>query len=153
MGPNTVQMWTTAPLEYLLINVKAVILEKVSLSNMQNVWTVCEHIDCRSTYLFLKETNYRSQFRCNYLKNENLSLNFYVQFWNSDKIFNTLKKRRLSFLMYFRNYEFRKRLLDKCRKSRALEDLLTSDMVNGTKQCWNPNDTTFTIFVDHCQGN
>ena len=60
---------------------------------MQNVWTVCEHIDCRSTYLFLKETNYRSQFRCNYLKNENLSLNFYVQFWNSDKIFNTLKKK------------------------------------------------------------
>ena len=30
---------------YLLINVKDFELEKVSLSNMRNLWTVCEHID------------------------------------------------------------------------------------------------------------
>ena len=33
---------------HLLINVKAIELEKVSLSNMQNLGTVCEHIDCRA---------------------------------------------------------------------------------------------------------
>ena len=33
---------------HLLINMKAIELEKVSLSNMQNLRTVCEHIDCRS---------------------------------------------------------------------------------------------------------
>ena len=33
---------------YLSINVKAIELEKVSLSNMQNVRTISEHTDCRS---------------------------------------------------------------------------------------------------------
>ena len=37
---------------YLLINVKAIDLEKVSLSNMQNLRPVCEEIHCRSQVLF-----------------------------------------------------------------------------------------------------
>ena len=30
---------------------------------------------------------------------------------------------------------------------------MTSDMVNGPKNWWNVNDTTFTIFLDHCEEN
>ena len=43
MGPNTVEIWTTAPLAYLLINGKAIELEEVPLSNMQNPRTFREH--------------------------------------------------------------------------------------------------------------
>ena len=25
--------------------------------------------------------------------------------------------------------------------------------VNGIKECWNMNDTTFTMFIDHCEPN
>ena len=35
------------PLQYLLINVKVVALEKVSFSDKQNPKTVCQHIDSR----------------------------------------------------------------------------------------------------------
>ena len=45
---NSVEIWTIAPLAYLLIIVNAIELEKVSLSNMQNRLTLCEHIDHRS---------------------------------------------------------------------------------------------------------
>ena len=47
MGFNTVAIWTTAPLSNLLITVKVIELEKFSFSAMQNLKTVCKHIDCR----------------------------------------------------------------------------------------------------------
>ena len=54
--------------------------------------------------------------------------------------------------MYFRNYGFRKTLLDKCLKTRVSEDPSTSNMVSGIKQCVNVNDTYFSIFIDHFEG-
>ena len=41
MGPHTVAIWIAAPLEYLLITVKVVALEKVSFSDTQNPKAVC----------------------------------------------------------------------------------------------------------------
>ena len=38
---NTVEIWMTAPLPLLLIPVKSIQVEKVSLSNMQNFRTAC----------------------------------------------------------------------------------------------------------------
>ena len=55
--------------------------------------------------------------------------------------------------MYLRKYEFQKTSLDKCLKSRVSEELSTSNMVNGIKQGWYMNETTFTIFVDHYESN
>ena len=55
--------------------------------------------------------------------------------------------------MYFLNHELRKTLLDKYLKSRVSDDPSTSNMVNGIKQCVNVNDTTFTVFIDICEGN
>ena len=39
--PNTAGIWTTAPLPYLFITVKVIELERVSLSDMQILKTVC----------------------------------------------------------------------------------------------------------------
>ena len=39
-GPKNVEIWTTAPLPYLLNPVKGVQLEKVSLSDMKNLRTI-----------------------------------------------------------------------------------------------------------------
>ena len=47
MGTKTNEISTTAPLPYLLITVKAIETEKVSLSDMQNLKTVWYQIDCR----------------------------------------------------------------------------------------------------------
>ena len=49
MGREFVGIWMTAPLQDLLITVKAVALEKVSLviNNAQNPTTFFYHIDCQ----------------------------------------------------------------------------------------------------------
>ena len=39
-APNTVQIWTTTVLQYLLITVKRIEFEKVTLHDMQNLKTV-----------------------------------------------------------------------------------------------------------------
>ena len=44
MGQNAVGIWMTAHLEYILITVKVVALEKVSFSNTQNPKSVCSDI-------------------------------------------------------------------------------------------------------------
>ena len=49
--------------------------------------------------------------------------------------------------MYFQNYGFRKRWLDKCVKSPVSEDPSTSNMVNEPKHCYNLDDSTFTILL------
>ena len=40
-GWNTVEIWTTAPLPYLLIPVKTINAEKAPLTDMQNHRAVC----------------------------------------------------------------------------------------------------------------
>ena len=41
MGTNTIEIGTAALLSYLLITAKVIELEKVSLSDMQNLKTFC----------------------------------------------------------------------------------------------------------------
>ena len=55
--------------------------------------------------------------------------------------------------MYFRNQGLQKTSLDKCLKSRVSEDPSTQKIRNGLKHCCNLNDSTFKIFINHCDGN
>ena len=57
--------------------------------------------------------------------------------------------------MYFRNYEnrLRKSWLDNCLKCSVSEDLSRGNMVNGPKHCCILNESTFTIYIDQCEGN
>ena len=55
--------------------------------------------------------------------------------------------------MYFWTYGLRKTWLDKRLKSPVSEDPSKCNIVNAPKHCSNPNDSTFTVFIDHCGGN
>ena len=55
--------------------------------------------------------------------------------------------------MYFWNYRLHKTWLDQCLKSCASQDVSTNNMANGSKHCCNMTDSTFTIFINHCEGN
>ena len=45
MARKAVAIWMAEPLQYLLITVKVVLLEKVSFSDTQNPKVVCWHIE------------------------------------------------------------------------------------------------------------
>ena len=55
--------------------------------------------------------------------------------------------------MYFGNYGLPKRWLDKCLKRSILDEPLTSNLVNEPKHCYTLDDSTFTVFIDHCESN
>ena len=52
--------------------------------------------------------------------------------------------------MDFRKSRLRKTWSDKSLTSRVSEDHLTDNMANASKHCWNQNDSTFTILINHC---
>ena len=55
--------------------------------------------------------------------------------------------------MYFRNYGVRKTCLNKYLKNLLSEHTLANGMVKGNKHCCNLDGTTFSIVIDHCEGN
>ena len=55
--------------------------------------------------------------------------------------------------MYFRKYGLPKKWLDQCIKSPVSEDPLKSNMVNAPNHCSNLKNNSFTIFIDHWDGN
>ena len=55
--------------------------------------------------------------------------------------------------MVFRNYGFRNTWLDNCLKSLVSEDPLRGKLVNGPKHWFSLNDSSFTRFIDQCEGN
>ena len=55
--------------------------------------------------------------------------------------------------MSFRDNGLTEPWLGKCLKSPVFEDSSKSNMVNGPKHCSNLNHSTFTIFIDQCEGN
>ena len=101
-----------------------------------------------TSILFLTGTIYSSIFRCNSPTNQKLLLNLFLHFLNLDSIFNIFKKKMTLIGDIFLNLRTPKPLLNKCLKSPISEDPSTSDMVKRQKECWNQNDSTFTIFID-----
>ena len=55
--------------------------------------------------------------------------------------------------MYFWTYGLRNTWLGKCLKSPVWKDPSKSNTVNGPKHCSKLEESTFTIFIDFCEGN
>ena len=55
--------------------------------------------------------------------------------------------------MCFGNYGLRNKWLDKCLKKAVSGNRSTGNMVNQPKHCLSLNDSTFTRFIDHSEGN
>ena len=62
------------------------------------------------------------------------------------------KKRWASQMMHLLKYGLRK-MLDDCLINPVSEDPFTGNMVKEPKHCCNLKESTFTIFLDHCEGN
>ena len=154
MGRNTIEIWTTLPFPYLLILVKAVQVEKFSLSDMQNLRTaLLTHWLPIISILFLREAIYINIFRCNYLGKKKYYLNFFWNFRNLDSILNIFKKNMILIADIFWTYGVWKTWIDQSLKSPVSEDPSTSYMVKWSKHCSKLNGSIFTIFIDHCECN
>ena len=87
-----------------------------------------------------------SQFKCNYLKNQNIFLNSLFHFLNLHQLLNILNKTWLSELTYFRNYRLWKSWLDYSLKSSVSEQALTVNIWERPKCFLNFNESAFITF-------
>ena len=55
--------------------------------------------------------------------------------------------------MYFPSYGLQKTWIDKCLKSPVLQDLSRGNLVNKPEHRFSINGSTFTLFIDQCEGN
>ena len=132
MVANTVEIWRQGPFSHILIIVKAIELEKVSVSNMDNV---------------------KQPIKMQISNKQKIFSLFYSRFLKSKTNFEHFEKKITSHLIYFRSYRLQKTWLDKCLKNHVSEEPSTNKMVNGSSHCWDLHDSTFIMIIDHCERN
>ena len=96
----------------------------------------------------------------NYLLNkDNLTLPIQMQLSHKQKSFSNFFFAFSKSILHFKhlpNKEYPHSSCisgDKCLKSRVSEDASTDNLGNASKLCCNLNDSTFSIFINHCEGN
>ena len=105
-------------------------------------------------YSLLNRDNLTQSIQMQLSRKQKTFSEFFSAFLKSSLNFEHFQKKWWpSLLMYFRNYGLRKTLLDQCLKSPISRNPSKSNMVNVPKHCWNMHGRTFTIFIDHCEGN
>ena len=105
--------------------------------------------DCK--YSLLNRANLTQPIQMHVSRKQKTSSQFFAALLKCKLNFEHFQKKRWApYLTYFRNYGPRKTSLDQCRKSPVPRDPSESNMVNLPKHCWNIQDSSFTIFIDHC---
>ena len=95
---NSAETTMAALLSKLSIDPTYIELENISVSEIWNVRTVWQHIECRwNVFSSLDEKKLRKVFHCNYLKNEKRFVEFLSHFRNVYKILSILKEK-ISFI-------------------------------------------------------
>ena len=128
MPPNNFQIWKTAPLPYFSITGKSIVLQKVSVSDIQTLKTVSYHTECRWQVFSLDRDNL------------------------TQRIQMELSRKQKTLSIFF-SHELPNTWLDQCLKSPVSEHRSKSNMLNAPKHCSNLKDTSFTIFINHCESN
>ena len=100
-----------------------------------------------TSMLFSIETIYCKIFRCNYLENEKPFL-FFSHFRNLDSILDIFEEKMTFIDCLWTHWLLMTNII-------CLIETISSNYwgINGLKHCWNLNESTITIFLDHCEGS
>ena len=104
--------------------------------------------------LFLSETTYSNIFRCNYLTNGKEFVMFFFEFSKFRFRFQHFLKKDIHHTQcIFKLTDSEICCWDKCLNKPVPEHPSTSNMVNGPQHFSKLDESTFTIFLDFCEGN
>ena len=128
--------------------------EKVCVSQTQSLIMVCKTLTADEKHSLLNRNNLTRPIRTQLSQKQKAFSQFFLKFSKSTLNFEYFqKKRRPWSMIFFRNYALRKTWLDICPKSPISHDPLTSNMVNGFKNCCDLDNSTVIIFTDHFGGH
>ena len=133
---------------------KHFLLQKASVSDMQKLLRLCVHIWLPMTsILFLLERQFNAtNWDAIISRAKNIFSVFFCNFRNKFK-FLTFSRKGWPCGWLFPKLQTLKNKLDQCLISPISEDPSKSNIVSGPKRCWNLNDSSFAMFIDHCDGN
>ena len=103
-------------------------------------------------YPLLNSGNLTKPIQMQRSKKEKNCFYFFFYFFKSRSHFEQFQKK-ICFLklIYFGNYRLRNTCSDKYLKGPISQDPSTTNMLNDPKHCWNLNDSTFIMFIEHCE--
>ena len=142
-----------APLQYLLITVKVVALKKSLLVIHKILRVFFNRMRVDDKHYLLNRDKLSQPIQVQLSQKQKAFSQFFFWFFKSILNFKYLPKMWPSYLMYFQRYWLWKICLDKYLKSRVSENPETHNTANGSKHCSNLNESTFTIFINHCEGS
>ena len=102
-------------------------------------------------YSLLKRGNLLQHFQMQLSQKRKLFSNFFLHFLNLEPISNIFKNDVTHTADVI--LTLCKKWIDKCLRSPVSDYPGKSNMVNGPKHCSKLNDSTFTIFIDPCEGH
>ena len=104
-------------------------------------------------YSLLNTDNLKQANQAQLSQKQNFFSHFFFDFSNLVQILKIFKKYMTLIADVYPKLRVPKNMVNQCLKSPVWEDPSKSNMANGPKHCWNHNDSTFTILIDHCEGN
>ena len=104
-------------------------------------------------YSLLSRDNSMQRVEMHFWQKQKSFSNFFCTFFQSTSNFEHFEWKMTLIAYVFPKFRARRTWLDKCLKSSASDDPSTGHMVNGPKHSFNLDGSSFTIFVDHCEGN
>ena len=127
--------------------------KKSLLLTLQILELLVNTLAANEKYPFLNKDNLTLTIQIQLSEKYKVFLNFLLHFWNLDWIFNIMKQKITLTAFVVPKLRTPNTWLDKYLKSPVSEEASTSNMVNVHKHCWNLQQITFIIFIDHCQVN
>ena len=131
------------------------------LSDKKSLLVICKisrllinTLSAYGKYSLFNRDNLRQPIQMQLSRKQKTFSEFSAAFFKSSLTFEHFQKKGIPWLMmYLQNYGPWKTLLDQRLKSPVSRDPSKSNMVNAPKHRWNVKGSSFTIFIDHCEGN
>ena len=149
---NTCGISKTTRISYFLITLTGNYLQNICFIRIWNLRCVLTHWLRMTSILFGIVTICSSLFKCSFLKNEKLFLNFLFHLWNLHQILNIFEKKIIVIANVFPRLQTVKTWLNHSLKIAVSEHPLAVNTLKVPKCFWNMHETNFIIFLDHSEG-
>ena len=105
-------------------------------------------------YSLLNRDNLRKAIQMQLSRKQKTFSEFFSAFLKASLNFNIFKEKKMTLIAdIFPKLRTTKSLVRSILKKPVPRDPSERKMANATKHCWNLHGTTFTIYIDRCEGN
>ena len=128
---------------------------KKSLLVICKIWRLFPNtLSADGKYSLLNRDNLTQPIQMQLSRKQKTFSEFFSAFLKASLNFNIFKEKEMTLIAdIFPKLRTTKSLVRSILKKPVPRDPSERNMANATKHCWNLHGTTFTIYIDRCEGN